>query len=93
MGMACREELLPVTRKLAAENCIPIAGSQTFPELGRIRLDWNEHTPAEGRRLLTTELRKLTPGLWMYVAHPAADSPELRAVDTVSGERDRKSVV
>lgn len=87
MGMACREELLPITRKLAAENCIPIAGSQTFPGLGRIRLDWNERTPAEGRRLLAAELRKLTPGLWMYVAHPAADSPELRAVDTVSGER------
>lgn len=87
MGMACREELLPITRQLAADNCIPIAGSQTFPELQRFSLVWDERTLAEGRRLLTAELRKLTPGLWMYVAHPAADSPELRAVDTVSGDR------
>jgi predicted glycoside hydrolase/deacetylase ChbG (UPF0249 family) len=87
MDMACREELLPITRKLAAENCIPIAGRQSFPQMQNFGLDWDERTPAEGRRLLTAQLRKLTPGLWMYVAHPAADSPELRAVDTESGER------
>lgn len=87
MGMACRDEILPTTRKLAADNCIPIAGSQSFPEMQNISLEWDERTPAEGRRLLEAELRKLTPGLWMYVAHPAADTPELRAVDTRSGER------
>jgi chitin disaccharide deacetylase len=87
MGMACREDMLPITLKLAAENCIPIAGRQTFPDMQNISLDWDERTPAEGRRLLEAKLRSLTPGLWMYVAHPAADTPELRAVDTNSGER------
>jgi hypothetical protein len=87
MGMACREEILPITRKIAAENCIPIAGSQSFPGMRNISLAWDQRTPAEGRRLLEAELRKLTPGLWMYVAHPAVDTPELRAVDTDSGER------
>lgn len=87
MGIACRESLLPITRKLAAENCIPIAGRQSFPELGRVRINWDERTLAEGRRLLSDELRRLQPGLWMYVAHPAADSPELRSVDTVTGDR------
>lgn len=87
MGMACREEVLPITRKLAADNCIPIAGRQSFPEMQNFGLAWDQRTPEEGRRLLEAELRKLTPGLWMYVAHPAADTPELRAVDTRSGER------
>jgi hypothetical protein len=87
MGMACREEILPITRKIAAENCMPIAGRQSFPGMQNFSLDWDQRTPEEGRRLLEAELRKLTPGLWMYVAHPAADTPELRAVDTNSGER------
>ncbi len=96
MGMACREELLPITRKLAADHCIPIAGTQSFPQMQRFGLDWDERTLEEGRRLLDAELRKLTPGLWMYVAHPAADSPELRAVDTEVGEcwaRQRSAVM
>ncbi|MDA0204940.1 MAG: ChbG/HpnK family deacetylase [Acidobacteria bacterium] len=87
MGMACREDMLPITRKIAADNCVPIAGRQTFPEMQNFGLNWDQRTPAEGHRLLEAELRKLTPGLWMYVAHPAADTPELRAVDTNSGER------
>ena len=96
MGMACREDILPITRKIAAENCIPIAGRQSFPALQNISLEWDQRTPEEGRRLFEAELRKLTPGLWMYVDHPAADSLELRAVDTNSGERwarERSSVL
>jgi predicted glycoside hydrolase/deacetylase ChbG (UPF0249 family) len=96
MGMACREEILPITRKIAAENCIPIAGRQSFPQLQNISLDWDQRTPEEGRRLFEAKLRSLTPGLWMYVDHPAADSPELRAVDSDSGERwarERSSVL
>lgn len=87
MGMACREDMLPITLKLAAENCIPIAGRQSFPGMQNFSLDWNERTPEEGRRLFEAQLRSLTPGLWMFVDHPAVDSPELRAVDTNSGER------
>lgn len=87
MGMACREEILPITRKIAAENCMPIAGRQSFPDLQNISLDWDQRTPAEGRRLFEAKLRGLTPGLWMFVDHPAVDTPELRAVDTNSGEQ------
>lgn len=87
MGMACREEILPITRKIAAENCIPIAGRQSFPGMQNFGLDWAERTPEEGRRLFEAQLRSLTPGLWMFVEHPAVDTPELRAVDTNSGER------
>ena len=86
MGMACREEILPVTRKIAAENCMPIAGRQSFPAMQNISLDWDQRTPEEGRRLFEAKLRGLTPGLWMFVDHPAEDSPELRAVDTRSGD-------
>ncbi len=87
MGMACREDMLPITLKLAAESCIPVAGAESFAGMQNISLAWDQRTPEEGRRLLEAELRKLTPGLWMYVAHPAVDTPELRAVDTTSGER------
>ena len=87
MGMACREEILPITRKIAAENCMPIAGRQSFPGMKNFGLDWAERTPEEGRRLFEAQLRSLTPGLWMFVEHPAVDTPELRAVDTNSGER------
>ena len=62
----------------------------------RFSLAWDHRTPAEGRRLLEAELRKLTPGLWMYVAHPAADTPERHAVDTNSSgrwARQRSSVL
>lgn len=96
MGMACREEILPITRKIAAEHCMPIAGRQSFPAMQNINLEWDQRTPEEGRRLFEAKLRSLTPGLWMYVDHPAADSRELRAVDTNSGERwarERSSVL
>lgn len=96
MGMACREEILPITRKIAAENCIPIAGRQSFPELQNFSLDWDQRTPEEGRRLFEARLRALTPGLWMFVDHPAVDTPELRGVDSNSGEswaRLRSSVL
>ena len=94
--MACREEILPITRKLAAGNCTPIAGHQSFPEMRNFGLEWDQRTPEESRRLFGAKLRGLTPGLWMYVDHPAADSPELRVVDTNSGKRwarERSSVL
>ncbi len=64
--------------------------------LQSIRVQWNERTPEEGKRLLAEQLRQLKPGLWLYVDHPAADTPELRAVDTVVGDRwarERSSVL
>jgi predicted glycoside hydrolase/deacetylase ChbG (UPF0249 family) len=95
MGFACSEALFAITQKLAKEYCLAISGPGMF-DMQRMRVQWNERTPEEGKRLLSEELRKLTPGLWLYVDHPAEDSAELRAVDTVVGERwarERSSVL
>lgn len=86
MGMACREELLPITKKLAAEFCLGISGAGRFQER-RANPDYPDDT-REGVKIgLLRMIEGLTPGLWLYVGHPAADSEELRAVDTNSGER------
>lgn len=86
MGMACREELLPITRKLAAEYCLGVSGAGSLNEK-RAQPDYPDDTPEGILTGLVEMLENLTPGLWLYVGHPAVDTPELRAVDTNSGER------
>jgi predicted glycoside hydrolase/deacetylase ChbG (UPF0249 family) len=86
MGMACREDLLPITRKLAKEYCLGISSVGMFGEQ-RFSVKPSENTPAAMKAALLAELEKLKPGLYLYVDHPAADTPELRAVDTNDGER------
>jgi len=95
MGLACREDILPITKKLAKEYCLAISSDNMF-DLGRVRITWDRRTPEEAKQVLSAELRKLTPGTWLYVAHPAADTSELRAVDTNDGEqwaKQRSSVL
>ena len=86
MGMACREDLIPVTRKLAKEYCLGVSSVGMFGEQ-RLSAKGATNTPAAFTTALVTELEGLTPGLFLYVDHPAVDTPELRAVDTESGER------
>ena len=83
MGMACRDDLMPVTRKLAKEFCLAISG-RTFNEQ-RASPDYPDNTPAGIKTGLLRMLEGLTPGTWLYVGHPAARTPELEAVDTNSG--------
>ncbi len=86
MGMACREDLLPITTKLAKEYCLGVSSIGMFGER-RLSAKGATNTPAAFIRALVDELESLEPGLYLYVDHPAADTPELRAVDTNSGPR------
>jgi predicted glycoside hydrolase/deacetylase ChbG (UPF0249 family) len=86
MGMACREELLPITRKLAKEYCLGISSVGMFGEQ-RFSAKGETSTPAAFTKALVDRLGALEPGLYLYVDHPAVDTPELRAVDTNNGER------
>ena len=86
MGMACRENLLPITKKLAAEYCLGISGAGDFHEK-RAQPKYPDDTRAGIKAGLLEMIESLTPGLWLYVGHPAAASEELRAVDSNSGER------
>ncbi|MEZ5361565.1 MAG: ChbG/HpnK family deacetylase [Bryobacterales bacterium] len=85
MGMACREELLPVTQKLAKEFCLGISSIGMFGEQ-RFSLKADTNTPAGMKAALLKELAALQPGLYLYVGHPT-DTPELRAVDTNDDKR------
>lgn len=86
MGIGCREDLMPVTRKLAEEYCLAISSTQ-FHGAQRFAPDYpSEFTPEGTRRALLDGLAKLGPGLHLYVGHPAVASPELKAVDRARGE-------
>lgn len=86
MGMACRERILPITKKLAKEFCLGISSGVMFEDK-RMRVDNGSRSIEDVEAGVIAALEELTPGQWLYVAHPAADSPELRAVDSNSGER------
>ncbi len=86
MGLACRDEILPITRRLAKEYCLGISSAGFFGEQ-RLSPDYPDLSPSGVKRGLLEALRALTPGLHLYVGHPAADTPELRAVDSGDGER------
>lgn len=86
MGLACREEIAPITRKLAKDYCLAISSGMMFNE-ARFQPDYPDESPAGIEQGLLAALRALQPGLHLYVGHPAADTPELHAVDTGDGER------
>lgn len=86
MGLACREEILPVTKKLAKEYCLGISSAMQFSER-RMSPDYPDDTPEGIKSGLLAALRALQPGLHLYVGHPAQDTPELRSLDTGDGER------
>lgn len=85
MGMACREDLIAITRRLAKEYCLGISSVGMFGEQ-RFSAKGETNTPEGFTRALVERLDKLAPGLYLYVDHPANDTPELRAVDTNDGE-------
>ena len=96
MGMACRDGLFEFTGKLTAEYCLAISSGQMFGEK-RFRPEYPEdNNPASIRSTPREALEAVTPGLWLYVGHPAEDVPELRAVESNDGEhwnRRRSSVL
>lgn len=86
MGLACREELLPITKRLAKEFCLTISSAGIHGEQ-RFAPDYPEgHDDAGVKRALLDALAAAGPGLHLYVGHPAVRSPELRAVDSSRGE-------
>lgn len=84
MGIACSEDLLPIMEKLSREFCVPLA-TEAFLGANAVRLQWQQNTRQEAKQLIEQMLQALTPGLWLYVGHPALDTPELRAVDSEVG--------
>lgn len=86
MGVACREELLPITKRLAEEYCLAVSSAGVYGER-RVAPDYpaDANEPGVLRALLDT-LAALEPGLHLYVGHPVVPSPELLAVDSVRGE-------
>jgi hypothetical protein len=62
MGMACREDLLPITKKLAAEYCLGISGAGGFHEK-RAQPRYPDDTRAGIKAGLLEMIEGLTPGL------------------------------
>ncbi len=86
MGMACQEELLPITERLAREYCLAIS-SPGRNGATRFAPDYPAANDDTGvRQALLDALAGLQPGLHLYVGHPAVRTPELLAVDSSSGE-------
>lgn len=85
MGMACRDDLFPITQKLAKEYCLGI--SKREPDgLQGASPSYPDQSPSGIRHGLRAMLESLAEGLWLYVGHPALDTPELRAVDVNRGD-------
>ena len=78
MGTArSRPDLRDLTNRLAKEYGIPIE----YPDLKRFR-PWKAkpETYKEREDAFVAALRQLGPGTWLYVEHPAPDSPEMRRI-------------
>jgi chitin disaccharide deacetylase len=94
MGVACLPELRAIMFELAMELCVPIPehGWMGHEEVG-FRID---EEPAVTIETFRNQLLKLRPGLHRIVTHPAADTPEARAMDSVVGDieaRKRQAVL
>ena len=86
MGFACREELLPITLRLAEEHCLAVSSAGLYGER-RFAPEYPEDNSDAGvKAALLAALEDLQPGLHLYVGHPAVRSPELLAVDSVRGD-------
>jgi len=80
-------------RKLAAEYRLEIdpaeLGVGRFPGFGKAR------STAERVQVFIAELRRLTPGDWLFIDHPGLDTPEMRAMGHIGYEdvaADRQAV-
>jgi chitin disaccharide deacetylase len=88
MGVACLPELRPIMFELAEELCVPIPehGWMGHEEVG-FRIDEDPMVTIQNLRELLLDLR---PGLHRIVTHPAADTPEARATDSVYGASEAR---
>ncbi len=71
-------EVNEIYRKLAAEFNLAI-----FPEdmnIGRARYEGEINSPADKRAGFIGMLKSLESGTWLFVDHPAYDTPEVRAI-------------
>lgn len=78
MGAAvATPELRAITERLAAEHELAAE-----PKGARPLKAWSGHaTPAEEKeKALAEALEKAGPGSWLFVEHPAYDTPEMRAI-------------
>jgi predicted glycoside hydrolase/deacetylase ChbG (UPF0249 family) len=86
-------EVAALVKRLAGEY-----GLDIDPEaLGTKWAGWNgkPETPAQKVESFVRVLEGLTPGIWIFVDHPALDTPEMRAVSHVGYEAvamDRQGV-
>jgi chitin disaccharide deacetylase len=88
MGVACLPELRAIMFELAAELCVPIPenGWMGHREVG-FRI---EEDPAATIQNFRDLLLSLGPGLYRLVTHPAADTPEARAIDATYGNSEAR---
>lgn len=88
MGAACLPPLRSAMIKLAEELCLPI------PEHGWMGDQEVGFQPTESAATnisnFTKLLDSLRPGLYRIVAHPAVNTEELRAVDSLDGESEAR---
>ena len=78
MGTArSRPDLRDLTNRLSKEYGLPIE----YPELERFR-PWKTKPGSykEREEAFVAALRKLGPGTWLFVEHPAPDTPEMRRI-------------
>ncbi len=86
-------EFRAIVQKLSAEYGLPVAaaGAKRFSGFG----GGPRATPAEKTATLAANLETLGPGTWLFVEHPGADVPEMRAQGHVGYEHvaiDREGV-
>lgn len=92
MYETCRPDLYPVMQRISEDYCIPIAdmgflGEERarLPEVsssygGRVTGEYDTY-----REAVIAMVRSLEPGLWLFVSHPSADTPEVRALSEDGG--------
>jgi len=79
---AANDDVKKIIRKLSKEYGLPISG--TLGEKYAISV---YKTPVEGKLASALkQIDKLTPGLWLWVAHPGIESPEQNALVHTSPE-------
>ncbi len=82
MGETCRPDLYPIMQALSEEYCIPIASGGFLGERRTGLADrFSKADYASYRHGVLDMIEGLEPGLWMYVTHPSAYTPELRAMN------------
>jgi chitin disaccharide deacetylase len=97
MGVATSTpELRALTQRLAKEYGLEVdlSSMKRLEQIGEYKQ--SQDTPAEERiRNFIKILEKLEPGVWLFVEHPAYDTPEMQAIHHIGYEHvafDRQAV-